>query len=202
LEIFTVTNSPITVPAKLNVNSQSFPAGSSPGMTANNLLSAGMARPLALASLLAGNTNGGSATQTLIGGTNAGIPASAVFPATGPSSYLAVASNIARLDFSTVWTGSRPTNLPTNSIVMLSEVLEVNGVSNVGNDESANEGRVRGFHDALAAASDVFTIYSVGYAMDRNTNVTGETFLRTQVARDPADPTKFRVIYTEPLIWK
>ncbi len=85
---------------------------------------------------------------------------------------------------------------------MLSEVLEVNGVSNVGNDESANEGRVRGFYDALAAASDVFTIYSVGYAMDRNTNVTGETFLRTQVARDSNNPTKFRVIFSEPLIWK
>jgi hypothetical protein len=202
LEIFTVTNSPITVPAKLNVNSQSFPAGSSPGMNANNLLSAGMARPLALASLLAGNTNTNSATNAQIGVTNAGIPASAVFPASGASSYLAVASNIARLDFSAAWAGNRPTNLPTNSIVMLSEVLEVNGVSNVGNDEGANEGRVRGFYDALAAASDVFTVYSAGYAMDKKTNVTGETFLRSQVARDPADPTKFRVIYTEPLIWK
>jgi hypothetical protein len=202
LEIFTVTNSPITVPAKLNVNSQSFPAGSSPGMNANNLLSAGMARPLAMASLLAGNTNGNSATNAQIGATNAGIPASAVFPASGASSYLAVASNIARLDFSAVRSGNRPTNLPSNSIVMLSEVLEVNGVSNVGNDESANEGRVRGFYDALAAASDVFTIYSVGYAMDRNTNVTGESFLRTQVARDSNNPTKFRVIFSEPLIWK
>ena len=201
LESFTVSNNPVAVPAKMNVNSLAYPAAATTGMTAAALLGAGMARPLAVASLFAGNTT--NATNAEINGVNLGIPASAGFATNaGTNSFLGVASNVSRLGFTPTWGGNRPTNLPTNALGMLAEVLEISGVSDFGNDEGAREGRVRGFYDALAAASDVFTIYSVGYAMDRNTNVTGETFLRTQVARDPADPTKFRVIFTEPLIWK
>jgi hypothetical protein len=200
LEVFTVTNNPIAVPAKINVNSLAFPAGSNTAPAA--LAAAGLARPLAIASLLAGNTNGTNATNAQFNGANLGLPSNAVFPVSGPNSYTAVATNIARLNFSPGWAQNRPTNLPSNSIVMLAEVLEADGVSNVGNDEAANEGRVRGFYDALAASSDVFTIYSVGYATTTNGTVTGEIFLRTQVARDPSNPSRFRPVFTEPLIWK
>jgi hypothetical protein len=198
LEVFTVTNNSVSVPAKINVNSLAFPAASNTAPAV--LLAGGLGRPLALAGLLAGNTNSAAATNAQINGTNAGIPASAVFAS---SAFSGVASNITLMNFIRPgWRDNRPTNLTTNALVMLGEVLEINGVANVGNDDGANEGRPRGFYDALAASSDVFTIYSVGYATMTNGTVTGETFLRTQVARDPADPTKFRVIFSEPLIWK
>jgi hypothetical protein len=200
LEVFSVTNSTVAVPAKINVNSLAFPAGSNTAPAA--LVAAGLARPLAMASLLAGNTNGTNATNAQINGVKLGLSSNAVFPVSGANSYAAVATNIARLNFSPGWAQNRPTNLPSNSIVMLAEVLEAEGVSNVGNDEAANEGRVRGFYDALTASSDVFTIYSVGYATTTNGTVTGEIFLRTQVARDPSNPSRFRPVFTEPLIWK
>jgi len=204
LEAFTVSNNPAPVVAKLNVNSLPYPAaaGATNQASLRALLEQGMARPLAVAGLFAGNTNAASATAAAINGVNLGIPTNSVFLVSGTNSYLAVASNIARLDFSPSWRQNRPAALPPNALGMLAEVLEINGISNFTNNEAANEGRARGFYDALAASSDVFTIFSVGQALDRNGDVTGETFRRTQVARDPANPARFKVIFTEPLIWE
>jgi hypothetical protein len=167
-----------------------------------------MTRAPAVASLLAGNTNPTAATSASVvaGGTDypLGIPASAVFPVTGTNSFRAVATNIAALAFASSWSNRRTdANVyPTNAYSLVSEVLEINNVSNVStNDESANEGRARGFFDALAVSSDVFTVYVVGYAMDKNTNVVAESRMRAQVARDPVATNRFRVIMAEPLIW-
>jgi hypothetical protein len=200
LEVFTISNNVVPATAKINVNSLVYPAAAAQSAAA--LATAGLARPLPVAGLFAGNTNAASATNAAINGVNLGIPATAVFSSTGPDSFLAVASNVARLDFSASWRQNRPVSLPTNALGMLAEVLEVDGISNFTTDESSNEGRARGFYDALAASSDVFTIFSVGQALDRNGGVTGETFRRTQVARDPADPARFKVIFSEPLIWE
>jgi hypothetical protein len=200
LEAFTVSNNPIPVAAKLNANSMAYPAAATQAPAA--LAAAGMVRPLPVAGLFAGNTNASSATNASINGFNLGIPAGAAFGTSGTGSFLAVASNVALLNFAPSWQQRRPGAMPANALGMLTEILEVNGVSNFTNNESSNEGRARGFYDALAVSSDVFTIYSTGQALDRNGAVTGETFRRTQVARDPANPLRFRVIFSEPLIWE
>jgi hypothetical protein len=199
LEAFTVSNSVVPVSTKLNVNSLAYPAAATQSPAA--LLAAGLARPLPIAGLFAGNTNRASATNAAISGVNLGIPEDAAFSTSGTNSFLAVASNVTRLAFTRSWGGNRPDNLPTNALGLLAEVLEINGVANVGDNEGVREGRARGFYDALAASSDVFTVYSVGQAIDPLGRVAGERFLRTQVARDPANPTRFKVIFSEPLNW-
>jgi len=194
------------VQVKLNVNSIPYPAATA-GVSVSDLANQGMTRAPAVASLLAGNTNPTAATSASVvaGGTDypLGIPASAVFPVTNTNSFRAVATNIASLAFTNTW-ATRRTNtnvFPTNAYSMVSEVLEIDNVSNFSSDEAANEGRARGFYDALAVSSDVFTVYVVGYAMDKNTNVVAESLMRAQVARDPVATNRFRVIMAEPLVF-
>jgi hypothetical protein len=206
LEVFAISNNPAPVQVKLNVNSIPYPAATA-GVSVSDLANQGMTRAPAVASLLAGNTNPTAATSASVvaGGTDypLGIPASAVFPVTGVYSFRAVATNIASLAFTNTWANRRSSAsvFPTNALSMVSEVLEINNVSNFSPDDSANEGRARGFFDALAVSSDVFTVYVVGYAMDKNTNVVAESSMRAQVARDPVATNRFRVIMAEPLIW-
>jgi hypothetical protein len=203
LEAFAVSNNPAPVSVKVNVNSIPYPAIT--GSSAAALLAQGLSRAPVLSSLLAGNTNNAATASVSLGGTNfsLGIPASAAFPATGAGSFQAAATNIASLAFTNSWVSRRTDSnvFPANAYGMVSEVLEINNVSNFSPDEAANEGRARGFYDALTVSSDAFTIYAVGYAMDRNTNVVAESRMRVQVARDPVAGDKFRIILAEPLVW-
>ena len=199
LEVFAISNNSAPVAVKINMNSLPYPAVT--GSSAAAMLAQGLTRAPVISSLLAGNTN--NATSASVGTNTLGIPASAQFPTTGAGSFGAVATNIASLAFTNTWATRRTvTNVyPTNAYSMVSEVLEISNVSNFSSDEAANEGRARGFYDALTVSSDAFTIYAVGYAMDRNTNVIAESRMRVQVARDPGTTNRFRIILAEPLVW-
>lgn len=203
LETFALAGNPAPALVKLNINSLPYPATTNSSVT--NMVTSGLTRAPALSSLLAGNTNSATNASVTVGGTNfsLGIPAAAAIPRTGSGSFLEVATNIATQAFTNSWGTRRAaiTAFPTNAYSMVTEVLEINNVSNFSTDEAANEGRARGFYDALTVSSDIFTVYAVGYAMDKNTNVVSETRMRAQVARDPIATNQFQIIMAEPFVW-
>ena len=199
LEAFAVTNTNVAGPAmayKLNINSLAYPAASN--TAAATLLSAGLGRAQAVASMLTGLTN---AANAAVGTVKLGFPAAAGF-SNAPLS-LPVATNIASLAFTTNWASRRSTNAAAyqNNIYTLpAEVLEINGVSNFSTDEAANEARAQGIYTGITVASQVFTVYAAGFALDKQTNVVAESRLRAQVARD-TNTGKFKIVFLEPLIW-
>ena len=199
LEAFAVTNTNVAgspMAYKLNINSLAYPAASN--TTAAAVLSAGLGRPQAVASLLTGLSNAASAAA---GTNNLGFPAAAGFASA--SACLPVASNIASLAFTNSWASRRLANAAsyqTNLYTLPGEVLEINGVSNFSTDEAANEARAQGIYTGVAVASQVFTIYASGFALDKQTNVVAESRMRAQVARD-TNTGKFKIVFLEPLIW-
>jgi hypothetical protein len=80
----------------------------------------------------------------------------------------------------------------------LGDVLEVNRVANFTNNDASNEGRAASFIDAMSLHSDVFSIYSLGQALDRQGRNVGEFMLRTQVQLDRTTG-RFRPVFTEPV---
>lgn len=199
LEAFAVTNTNVAGPAmayKLNINSLAYPAASN--TAAATLLSAGLGRAQAVASMLTGLNN---AANAAVNGVNLGFPAAAGF-ASAPAS-LPVATNIASLAFTNSWASRRSANAAayqTNLYTLPAEVLEINGVSNFSTDEAANEARAQGVYTGITVASQVFTVYAVGFATDKQTNIVAESRMRAQVARD-TNTGKFKIVFLEPLIW-
>jgi hypothetical protein len=196
LEAFVVSGGPAR-PYKLNINSLAYPAadGSAPAA----LLAVGLGRAPTAGSLLTGMTTTNAPTA-MVGTNNLGFPSSAGFATAADA--MRVGTNIAALTFTNTWANRRAdnTNYQQNLYTLPSEVLEVNGVSNFSTDEAANEARAQGVYSGITVASQVFTVYSAGYANDRQGNETAEARVRAQVARDPASG-RFRVIFLEPLIW-
>jgi hypothetical protein len=184
---------------KLNVNAVPFPAAVAEANLTNLATgSNAVLRVDAFASLLSGNTtpNGSNALSQ-------GIPFDAVFTLTGADSYQAAATNMATMRFGTSWAGRRAGDLngrlPQNAYLMPAEVLEVQGMYRANFAESVNEGRVRGFYDALSTHSDTFTIFAVGQALDAQGRPTGEQRLRVTVEKttNTAGAVAFRPVLTE-----
>jgi hypothetical protein len=183
LDAFYITNN---IP-KLNINSIVYPAANISGV---NQSTAGLLRTPAVASLLAGGTNTPTPADN--------VPPTSSMALTGTNSFLTLATNIAAMNFTTNWAGRRGTNFPANQYALLGEVLEVAGVASFSNNDAVNEGRAASFIDAVSLHSDVFSIYSVGYALDRQGRNVGEFMLRTQVQLDRSTG-KFRKTFVEPV---
>jgi hypothetical protein len=190
LDAFYINNS---IP-KLNINSFVYPAATN--AAANTLAqqeNAGLLKGAALESLLSGGTNMPVSDQ---------IPADSRMRLTGANSYGTIARNIARMNYQTSWATRRAAlgaaAFPANQYAMLGEVLEVANVANFASNDVVNEGRAASFIDALSLNSDVFSIYSVGYSMDRQGRDVGEFRLRTQVQLDRTTG-RFRPVFTEPV---
>jgi len=142
-----------------------------------------------------------NAPLAAIGTNNLGFPAAAGF--TNAAAAMLVGSNIANMTFTNTWAARRSANADayqTNLYTLPGEVLEVNGVSNFSTDEAANEARAQGIYSGIAVSSQVFTIYSVGFAIDKLGEQVAEARVRAQVARD-TNTGLFRVTFLEPLIW-
>jgi hypothetical protein len=199
LEVFAVTNTTASgspMAFKLNINSLAHPAAST--MASSALLSGGLARPQAVAALLAGMTNAAGAA---VGTTNLGFPAAAGFSTA--NDFLTNATNIASLKFTNTWAARRSANAAayqTNLYTLPAEVLEINGVANFSTDEAANEARGQAVYTGVAVASQVFTIYAAGFATDKQGSSVAEARVRAQVARD-TNTGKFKIVFLEPLIW-
>jgi hypothetical protein len=201
LEAFAVTDTNVAgspMAYKLNINSLAWPrASNTPAAT---LISKGLARPQAVASLLSGiSTN--NATNAATGGVNLGFPEIAGF--TDTTNCRTVATNIASLTFNNTWADrrSKHTNAyQPNLYTLPAEVLEINGVANFSTDEAANEARAQAVYTGVAVASQVFTIYAAGFALDKQSNSVAESRVRAQVARD-INTGKFKIVFFEPLIW-
>jgi hypothetical protein len=187
LESFYTTNQI----AKLNVNSAH---GSSTGSRPLATQAAdGVLRHVPFVSLL----NGGTNTSTPLGG----FPAASRFSSTA-STLTNLALAVSQMNFNPQWSGiraSRSQYFPQNSYSMIGEVLQVQGLTdNATASDAVNEGRAATFLDAISTTSDVFSIYSVGYAVDRQGRDVGEYRLRTQVAFNPTT-NRFETVYTEPV---
>jgi hypothetical protein len=187
LESFYTTNQI----AKLNVNSAH---GSSTGSRPLATQAAdGVLRHVPFVSLL----NGGTNTSTPLGG----FPAASRFSSTA-STLTNLALAVSQMNFNPQWSGirtSRSQYFPQNSYSMIGEVLQVQGLTdNATASDVVNEGRAATFLDAISTTSDVFSIYSVGYAVDRQGRDVGEYRLRTQVAFNPTT-NRFETVYTEPV---
>jgi hypothetical protein len=192
LDAFYISNS---IP-KLNINSFTYPAATNSGGATNLAAqaSAGLLRVPTLESLLAGGTNIPANTDF--------IPSASSMNATGVNSPASIANNIATMNFTNTWSNRRTalgTNaFPQNQYAMLGEILEVSRVANFANSDAVNEGRAASFIDAMSLHSDVFSIYSVGYAMDRQGRNVAEFVLRTQVQLDRSTG-RFRKVFVEPI---
>jgi hypothetical protein len=189
LEAFTVTNSAPSAARsfKLNINAQPYPAGT------------GLNRTAPIGSLLAGMTAANAPTAA-VGTNNLGFPATAGFAT--PAAAMLVGSNVANLAFTNTWSSRREgnNNYQAGLYTLPAEVLEVNGVSNFSTDEAANEARAQGVYSGVTVASQVFTVFSAGFANDKQGTEVAQARVRAQVARDPTN-NLFRVIFLEPLIW-
>jgi Tfp pilus assembly protein PilX len=191
LDAFYISNS---IP-KLNINSVVYPAATnSAANTIGQQEAAGLLRGPALESLLSGGTNAPLAADF--------VSANSSMRTSGVNSYRTIASNIARMDFTNTWLTNRAalgTNyFLSNQYAMLGEILEVNRVANFGDSDAVNEGRAASFIDAMSLHSDVFSIYSVGYATDRQGRNVAEFILRTQVQLDRSTG-RFRKVFVEPV---
>jgi hypothetical protein len=200
LETFKLTNALQTNVAnpivKMNINSVHYPA-------ATNVLiadqsSGGLLRATALQSLLSGGTILSNSTNTSNGSLSLGIPFASRMLASGPNSPSSIATNISRLAFNANWASGRPSSFPTNAFASIGEVLEISNVANFSTDDSENEGRAAAFIDAITTYSDIFSIYSIGYAVDRTGATVAEFAMRTQVQFDPTTG-RFRTVFSEPL---
>jgi hypothetical protein len=199
LEAFSVTNATASGSRnfKLNINALPYPASDS--MNPAALATAGLSRAGAAASLLSGMT-AVNAPLAAIGTNNLGFPAAAGFA--NAAAAMLVGSNVANMTFTNTWSGRRSanTNYQANLYTLPAEVLEVNGVANFSTDEAANEARAQGIYSGIAVSSQVFTVYAVGFANDKQGVEVAEARLRAQVARD-TNSGLFKVIFLEPLIW-
>jgi hypothetical protein len=183
---------------KLNINSFVYPAATnvSEAATLAGQANATLLRTTALEALVAGGTNRIDPGDLL--------PTAASMNATAGNVnfYRTIVSNIALGNFTTTWAQRRNflgTNaFPANQYAMLGEVLEVDRVSNFTNSDAVNEARAASFIDAMSISSDVFSIYSVGYAVDRQGRDVAEFVLRTQVQLDRATG-RFRKVFVEPI---
>jgi hypothetical protein len=178
---------------RINVNSLQQPATTNSMSNPATQVANGLPRMRSLASLFSGaNTNNA---------TNAGLSGSSAFAASAPNSVYSVATNVVSMSFRANWANRRSTNssFPSNAYGLIGEVLEISNVSDFGADDFVNEGRAAAFIDALSTASDVFMIYSVGYAVDGAGENVAEYRCRTLVQLDPATRT-FKIVLTEPLV--
>jgi len=204
LEVCTASQGGASPPVKVNLNSLAYPAAGS--MAPSNAVASGFGRPSSVASLLAGMT-ANNAPAASVRGNSLGIPAAAGFSeavgnANSPG-YMRVATNVAAFNFSQGWTKRRSQLVnayPSGIYALASEVLEARGVSDFSADDAANEGRARGIFDAVTTSSEVFTVYTAGFAVDRSGRVAAEARVRAQVARDP-NTGRFRLLLAEPLSW-
>jgi Tfp pilus assembly protein PilX len=189
LESFYTTNQ---VP-KLNVNSAQGNATGAPPLATQ--ASDGVLRPTAFRSLLSGGTN--TATPLM------GFPSASRFTNNPATTISNLAVSVARMNFNPQWSGvrtSRAQFFPQNAYSMVGEVLQVQGLTDDSTiSDAANEGRAATFLDAISTTSDVFSIYSVGYAVDRQGRDVGEYRMRTQVAYNPAT-SRFEAVYSEPIL--
>ena len=203
LEVCKVGVGGLSAPVRVNVNSVADSL-----LTPPNALSAGLARVPSVASILGGMTTQNAPTAR-IGGKPLNLPtvsgfSEAVGTPAAPG-YLRVATNLATLNFTDAWSNRRKGGKlknahPAAAYALGAEVLEVKGVSDFSQDDAANEGRALGVFESFTTKSEVFTVYSVGYAVDKNDRVVSESLVRAQVARDPATG-RFRLIFAEPLSW-
>ncbi len=181
---------------KLNVNSVHYPAATS-SLSLSNQMSAGLLRPLALQSLLSAGTNAAAATNA-----DVNLPSASVMLSSGPSSPASISGNLSQLNFNTNWARRRgdlgATNFSSNAYSTIGEVLEVRNVADFSPDDAVNEGRAASFIDAITTYSDIFSIYSIGYAVDRTGATVAEFAMRTQVQFDPTTG-RFKTVFTEPL---
>lgn len=200
LGVFAAPNAAAPVaPVKINVNAVPFPAADAEANKTNLAIgSNGVLRVVPFVSLLSGNTTTNGSNAVL-----QGIPFDAAFPAAGADSYLAAATNMATMRFGTSWAARRAGDLngrlPENAYLMPAEVLEVQGMYRTTVAESVNEGRVRGFYEALSTHSDTFTIFAVGQALDAQGRSTGEQRLRVtaEKATNSTGVVQFRPVLTE-----
>jgi hypothetical protein len=177
---------------KINVNSVHYPAANT--LSLQDQVEAGLLRPLALQTLLSAGSNSTAATD-------AGIPAASVMTS-GESGPATLASNLSLLNFNRNWAARRAglgaTNFPSNAFSSIGEVLEIRNVADFSQDDAVNEGRAASFIDAITTHSDIFSIYSIGYAVDRTGATVAEFALRTQVQFDPVIG-RFKTVFSEPL---
>jgi hypothetical protein len=181
------------------------------GLNTATVAAQGLARPSVFAGLLNGFAaspqNPDQATLSLNGApTNAGLSALARFANTNQA--MLAASNISVMKFSDSWRTRRSTlsGFPPNVFGSLSEIVEIDGVGNVGTSKEQKEERARVVYESMAPYSHSFTIYSVGQALEINTvagetitNVLGEVRNKTQVEFNPATG-RVQPVYTEPIL--
>jgi hypothetical protein len=194
LETFLLTNNFQTNVAnpivKMNINSVHYPAATNSSV---NQASSGLLRATALRALLSVASNSTAAAA-------AGIPSTSVVNSSNDVAQ--IATNISQLTFNTNWSRRRAdlgtNNFPSNAFASVGEVLEISNVANFSTDNAVNEGRAAAFIDAVTTYSDIFSIYSVGYAVDRTGATVAEFAMRTQVQFDPTTG-RFRTVFSEPL---
>lgn len=189
LEAFYISNN---LP-RINVNSLQQPATTGVMSNASAQIASGLPRTRSLASLFSGGTSANA--------TASGLSVNSAF-GTGVNSALSVATNVAAMNFRTSWANRRSTNaaFSSNAYGLIGEVLEISNVADFSaTDDFINEGRAAAFIDALSTSSDVFSIYSVGFAVDGSGENVAEYRTRAIVRMDPATG-KFRVELMEPLV--
>lgn len=208
LDVFTVTNAVVPAATRLNPNALPYPAMDIV-MNGTNAITQGLGRLGAYAGLINGFASGNSPTnaQIRVGTTltNAGLPATAAWT---PAQATTASSNLFTMRFNGNWSGRRGAlaQFPTNAYGSLAEILEVDGVGNVGTSKSEKEAKARVVYETMSPYSDTFTIHVVGQALEVTTygatvrtNVVGETRLHTQVTRDPVTGV-MRRSGTEPVL--
>lgn len=208
LDVFTVTNAVAPAATRLNPNALPYPSMNTL-LTATNATNQGLGRIGAYVGLINGfaAANNPTNAQMLVAGTltNAGLLASAAWT---PAQAETAGTNLFMMRFNGNWAGRRAalSGFPMNAYGSLAEIVEVDGVGNVGTSKSEKEARARVVYETMSPFSDTFTIYSIGQALEVSTygttirtNVVGETRLRTQVTRDPATG-EMRRVSTEPVL--
>jgi hypothetical protein len=206
LDVFAVTNAYVPVSTRINVNSLPYPAVAQ-GLQPTNAAAQGLSRAGTYAALIAGfvEANSPNQAQLLSNGTlvNARLSTNslAVFASNqiGP-----VATNIATTLFTTTnnWRVRRAAlpGFPEGAFGTLAELVEVAGVSDGDLTKAEKEQRGRILYDSMTTYSDVFTVYSVGQAVEvapgGQLNVLGEARMRTQVRFDPSTGKVVTVVRT------
>jgi Tfp pilus assembly protein PilX len=189
LDAFFISNNS----SKLNVNSLQQPATTGVMSNASAQMAGGLLRTRSLASLFSAGTSANA--------TASGLSVNSAF-GTGVNSTLSVATNVAAMNFRTSWANRRSTNaaFSSNAYGLIGEVLEISNVADFSaTDDFINEGRAAALIDALSTSSDVFSIYSVGFAVDGLGENVAEYRARASVRMDPTTG-KFRVELMEPMV--
>jgi hypothetical protein len=112
---------------------------------------------------------------------------------------------------SSPWVSRRTAaGLPNNAFFFTGELMEVEGIGNVGTSDNKREAAAAALGDMVNPRSDTFCVWSVGQGLAVNTNVSplrsnvmGEVYRQTVFQRVPQfGPTgaltgyQFRVLYT------